>query len=151
MVTGQDDMESVQRAYQVGATDFITKPLNWQIICQRIRYMIRASAERTQLQELKQSEFRLDNAQRIAGLGSWEWDLQSNSTYWSDQLYRMTGRSRGTDQPSLALFLEHVPASERFTLKRWIHHAISHRKAVSGTSTHHQLIPARGNSLHVSN
>lgn len=148
MVTGQDDMESVQQAYQVGATDFITKPLNWQIICQRIRYMIRASAERTQLQELKQSEFRLDNAQRIAGLGSWEWDLQNNSTYWSDQLYRMTGRHRGTDQPSLSLFLEHVPASERFALKRWIKHAIS-RSSASGTSTHHQLLSSGGNNLHV--
>src|SRR5207249_5451584 len=31
MVTGLDDIESINRAYEVGATDFITKPFNWTI------------------------------------------------------------------------------------------------------------------------
>ncbi|OPY71156.1 MAG: Phytochrome-like protein cph2 [Syntrophorhabdus sp. PtaU1.Bin002] len=43
MVTGLEDTESVQRAYKVGATDFISKPFNWLIFCERVRYMLRAS------------------------------------------------------------------------------------------------------------
>src|SRR5215510_3333498 len=43
MVTGLGDTESIRRAYEVGATDFIAKPLNWEILSHRVRYMLRAS------------------------------------------------------------------------------------------------------------
>lgn len=41
VVTGNDDPESVDRAYKVGATDFISKPINWSLIGHRIRYILR--------------------------------------------------------------------------------------------------------------
>lgn len=43
MMTGLDDKESIGRAYQAGATDFIIKPINWAILGHRVRYMLRAS------------------------------------------------------------------------------------------------------------
>jgi DNA-binding response OmpR family regulator len=43
MATGLDDIESITQAYEAGATDFITKPLNWLILCHRVRYLLRAS------------------------------------------------------------------------------------------------------------
>ena len=43
MITGLDDLESITRAYAAGATDFITKPLNWVILGHRLMYMLRAS------------------------------------------------------------------------------------------------------------
>jgi DNA-binding response OmpR family regulator len=42
IITGLDDLESIHRAYDVGATDFTTKPVNWVILRHRARYMIRA-------------------------------------------------------------------------------------------------------------
>ncbi|OPY83087.1 MAG: Phytochrome-like protein cph2 [Syntrophorhabdus sp. PtaU1.Bin153] len=55
MVTGLEDTESVQRAYEVGATDFISKPFNWLIFCERIKYMLRASrlGEEVRISEAK--------------------------------------------------------------------------------------------------
>lgn len=44
MVTGQDDDESIDAAFESGATDFAAKPLNWRIITQRLNSLIRASA-----------------------------------------------------------------------------------------------------------
>lgn len=41
MLTGADDMDSIERAYQAGATDFITKPINWPLFIQRVRYALR--------------------------------------------------------------------------------------------------------------
>lgn len=41
MVTGLDDLDSVQKAYDVGATDFIVKPFNWLVLCQRVKHMAR--------------------------------------------------------------------------------------------------------------
>jgi DNA-binding response OmpR family regulator len=53
MVTGRNDNESIKRAYEVGATDFIAKPLNWEILIQRIRYVLRAGKA---LQEVRDRE-----------------------------------------------------------------------------------------------
>src|ERR1700722_2395768 len=43
MATGLDDVPSINRAYEVGATDFVSKPINWVILGHRVRYMLRAS------------------------------------------------------------------------------------------------------------
>ena len=49
MVTGLDDMESVETAYRSGATDFISKPFNWALIGHRVRYLMRSHATVTEL------------------------------------------------------------------------------------------------------
>ena len=43
MVTGLDDLESIQSGYQNGATDFITKPVSWGTLPYRIHYILQAS------------------------------------------------------------------------------------------------------------
>ncbi len=42
-ITGGDELEAVTRAYEVGATDFISKPINWPILGHRVLYVLRAS------------------------------------------------------------------------------------------------------------
>ncbi len=44
MMTGCDDPASIQRAFDAGATDFITKPVLWPILNQRVNYILRANA-----------------------------------------------------------------------------------------------------------
>lgn len=51
MMTGLDDVQSITRAYEVGATDFITKPINYMVLTHRVRYMLRASQLREALAE----------------------------------------------------------------------------------------------------
>lgn len=43
MVTGGDELEAVTHAYEVGATDFVSKPINWPILGHRVLYVLRAS------------------------------------------------------------------------------------------------------------
>ncbi len=43
MVTGMDDLDSIDRAFEAGATDFIAKPINWALIGHRVRYLFRAT------------------------------------------------------------------------------------------------------------
>ncbi len=59
MVTGLEDIEAIHRCYDSGATDFITKPINWAILNYRVKYMLRASTafndvidKQRQIQEL---------------------------------------------------------------------------------------------------
>ncbi len=55
MVTGQNDTESIARAYDVGATDFIHKPVLWPTLPHRVGFMLRALDN---LQALRESERR---------------------------------------------------------------------------------------------
>jgi two-component sensor histidine kinase len=61
MITGQDDVASITKAYEVGATDFISKPINWLILKHRLRYMWRAGQV---LKELSESQNHLVNSLR---------------------------------------------------------------------------------------
>jgi signal transduction histidine kinase len=67
LVTGLEDTASIRRAYEVGATDFASKPVNWTILGYRAQYMLRASHT---LQALRRSEehngLLLEQAQHTA-------------------------------------------------------------------------------------
>jgi PleD family two-component response regulator len=78
MLTGLEDVDSVAHAYEAGATDFASKPINWLILRQRVRYLLRASRA---LEDLHRSEARLRAAQATARLGNFEWDLQTGRAY----------------------------------------------------------------------
>jgi len=43
MLTGADDIDSSKRSFQLGATDYIAKPINWPILPHRLRCLLRAS------------------------------------------------------------------------------------------------------------
>jgi CheY-like chemotaxis protein len=42
VVTGRDDMSSIDLAYEAGATSFVTKPVNWRLMSYQLRYVLRA-------------------------------------------------------------------------------------------------------------
>jgi signal transduction histidine kinase len=63
IATGLDDSPSIAKAYDAGATDFISKPLNWLILNHRIRYMLRAARA---FNELRQNQERLLTAKEEA-------------------------------------------------------------------------------------
>ena len=86
MITGLDDLGSITRAYDEGATDFLTKPVNFFILPHRVQYMLRSKLT---ADELRSSQSKLDNAQRIARLGNWEWCLDSNDFSWSTEFGRV--------------------------------------------------------------
>ncbi|ANB03410.1 bifunctional diguanylate cyclase/phosphodiesterase [Ectothiorhodospira sp. BSL-9] len=50
MVTGMDDVDSIARAFEAGATDFISKPIHWNLIGHRIKYLWRTHLTRLDLQ-----------------------------------------------------------------------------------------------------
>ena len=93
MMTGLDDVESIDHAYRVGATDFVTKPINYNVLPRRVQYMHRATATAA---ELRDSTRRLENAQRMASLGHWEWRKDSNTLFCSTETERFLGVKSNT-------------------------------------------------------
>ncbi len=138
MVTGLNDVESIERAYQVGATDFASKPISWLVLGHRLRYMLRASQA---LRDRERSETRLADAQRIARLGNWEWDLATDEVTWSGQLYRLLGQEPGAVEPGLAAFLEVTHPDDRSPLRDWLVSAL--RKGEAGEFSH-RIVSADG-------
>jgi diguanylate cyclase (GGDEF)-like protein len=68
VMTASDDVESVEHAFAVGATDFITKPLNLALLAHRVRYLLRAADAFFAADETAR---RLGHAQRLARLAHW--------------------------------------------------------------------------------
>jgi adenylate cyclase len=61
MVTGLEDYESVNRAFQAGATDFTSKPINPTLLGYRVRYMVRTNSYFQELQLAEQKVRALNN------------------------------------------------------------------------------------------
>ncbi|MEM9163898.1 MAG: MASE1 domain-containing protein, partial [Cyanobacteria bacterium P01_F01_bin.4] len=75
--------------------------------------------------KLAQSEASLANAQRIAQLGNWDWDLDTTDTprtanhlSWSDELYALLGYEMTSIPPSRSLFLERVHPKDRTQVEK---------------------------------
>jgi diguanylate cyclase (GGDEF)-like protein len=83
IMTAQDDQESVNKAYDKGATDFITKPINKAKLNHRIRFSLRAS-ETTE--KLANRESQLLTAQKIAKMGEWLYDIEKKEFQFSHEV-----------------------------------------------------------------
>ena len=121
MVTGCDDLQSISRAYEAGATDFITKPFRWMILIERIRYILRASRG---FEELKESKRYLEDAQRIARLGNWVFDAASNRLTISGEAHNILGLKAGNGQMTFDEFIELVHPDDaelvQSAFQRWV-------------------------------
>jgi diguanylate cyclase (GGDEF)-like protein len=109
MLTDSDDARAITRAYEVGATDFEVKPVNWVVLGHRIHYLLRA--KRT-VDALRASEARLAAAQRIARIGHWEWEAASGRHLWSEQTLRLLG-TQGVTKPCHEEFLARIHPDDR--------------------------------------
>jgi signal transduction histidine kinase len=67
VATSLDDLPSIARAYDAGATDFIPKPINWLVLNHRVRYILRASRA---FEELRSNQQRLIAAKEAAEAAS---------------------------------------------------------------------------------
>ncbi len=140
MLTGLDDVMAVTLAFEAGATDFITKPINWALLGQRLRYALRTN--RT-ARRLRDSQQLLDRAQRIAQLGQWTLSMDGLTLTCSSEMREMLGldddvaldcdallqRVVQEDRPRLAAFLDRLqsgggeePVEVRFHVGQGMRH-----------------------------
>jgi len=66
---------------------------------------------------IEQSQRLLQEAEHVAHLGSWEWDIARDRVTWSEELYNIFGYEPGAFEPSVATFLEHVDQADRRQLQ----------------------------------
>ncbi|MCB0208066.1 MAG: response regulator [Anaerolineae bacterium] len=85
-----------------------------ELLKQRVGELEALEAEHIQVVDaLRQSERNLADAQRIAHLGSWEWNVQSGETRWSDEFFRICGVEPQSFVPSYDTGMEFIHPEDR--------------------------------------
>jgi PAS domain S-box-containing protein len=65
------------------------------------------------VENLQKSRSMLTEAQRVAHIGSWEWDILANRVAWSDELYRIYGLEPGSVEITYQSYMERVHPEDR--------------------------------------
>ncbi|HTB79424.1 MAG TPA: response regulator [Opitutaceae bacterium] len=104
VVTAQPDHKL--RALKAGAKDFVSKPFDLAEVLIRVYNML-------EIRLLHQSEAalnsaRLENSQRITGLGDWDYNFADDCLLWSEEVYRILGILRKDALPDSAIFYRQV-------------------------------------------
>ena len=76
-------------------------------------------------EELRRSEVRLAEAQRVAHLGNWEWNIAVDDLWWSDEIYRIFGLSQQQFGATYEAFLASVHPEDRDRVRRGVNRALS--------------------------
>ncbi|MDD5461358.1 MAG: EAL domain-containing protein [Methylococcales bacterium] len=95
MMTGLEDIHCTEQAYQLGATDFISKPVQWLLLPYRIRYVLRTHQANQllakQQNQLRQSEERLRLSLSAARQGLWDLNVQTGHMIINAEYATMLG------------------------------------------------------------
>ncbi|MEO3693464.1 GGDEF/EAL domain-containing response regulator [Roseateles paludis] len=145
MLTGLDDEASITRAYQVGATDFFVKSMQWSLLAGRLRYLMRSARTR---QELERSKAKLARAQDLARMGSFEWHRKVPGGFTiSAEGLRVFGRGPQERLDFIGV-MRMVPAEDRHIFLRLLHDVLSHH-SVLVTDLPLTLLDGRQRVVHI--
>ncbi len=98
MMTGLDDLDSINKAFDSGATDFITKPINFPLLVHRVRYMLRAANTTKRLHESERRLHRLAYFDSLTEL--------PNRFFFREHLQHSIALTRRNKQKLGVLFLD---------------------------------------------
>jgi|APFre7841882724_1041349.scaffolds.fasta_scaffold01022_5 diguanylate cyclase (GGDEF)-like protein len=120
MVTGKDDAHSINSAFDLGATDFITKPINWSLLGHRLRYVLRGARN---VEALRWSEQK--NAAFLSAIPDSILLLSSRGTV----LHSLTGARPVLGRPATAIvgqpWAQLLPEAARTHAAACVHAACS--------------------------
>jgi DNA-binding response OmpR family regulator len=105
IMTSHDDVEAVARAYDTGATDFLSKGISNRLMIERVRFVLREFQSR---RALEVSRARLAIVQDMARIGHWEVDGVGRTVHLS----RLAGSLIGVEEGSTAHLAHLVAALE---------------------------------------
>jgi PAS domain S-box-containing protein len=116
-------------AHRVAETDIETEVAdgNWVLVKDRRMRNGGIAGLRVDISALKQakkalldSEARLERAQEIAGIGSWEVDLATGRYVWSKEMYRIRGLTPETFEPRVDNTAPYVHPDDYAEMRRWL-------------------------------
>jgi PAS domain S-box-containing protein len=128
IISGTIGDESAVEAMRLGANDYLLKGELGRLSAAIQRELENAAnrrAGRRIAESLRQSEARLANAQRIAHLGNWVWDIQRDHLHWSAETSRIFGLGPGPLEANYASFLNGTHPDDRTLVQNAVDAAIA--------------------------
>ncbi len=111
MLSARAGEEATVEGLDAGADDYLVKPFSARELLARVRANLELDRVRRTRAQAERSRELLDQAQRLAGISSWEYDLVAGSMRASDEFLRQMGVTleelQGTDLATLTLRLVH--------------------------------------------
>lgn len=123
MSTALGDSDSLSKAFDAGATDFIIKPINYQTFIHHLYFILRACQNTA---ELRNSRLQLTTltalkaAQRIARFGYWTWYIKNNQFQISAHLAKLCGINLEQFDGTLDGFIQLIYPQDRDIVKDMI-------------------------------
>ena len=128
MITALYDQSSVERAFSAGATDYITKPIQWLVLRSRILRLVEASRTmkklRQQTEQAQWQETQLRIALEAAHMGIWDWNIVNNKVTWSDTIKALLGKASLSFDETFESFISFVHPQDRDLINRAMQCAI---------------------------
>jgi diguanylate cyclase (GGDEF)-like protein/PAS domain S-box-containing protein len=117
MVTARTQSEDIVKALELGANDYVTKPVDFPVALARVRtHLSHLRAE----EALRASEERYALAARGANDGLWDWNLRDNAIYFSSRWKSMLGYHDTEIGDSPQEWLDRVHEADRGSVSRRI-------------------------------
>jgi PAS domain S-box-containing protein len=140
VLTGIEDESMGVNALKLGAQDFLVKG---KVRSKGLRRSIKYSIERYKLlkelsentrklkektEDLSKEKQKLSEAQKLAHIGNWEWDISNNEISWSEELYNIFGLSPDEFHPNYENYIKLIHPEDRKLARKVIEEAL--RKAL---------------------
>ncbi|MBF0160332.1 MAG: response regulator, partial [Magnetococcales bacterium] len=111
LATSLEDLISIEHAYQVGATDFITKPINWGLLGYRMRYVLRAARTAQALadREMELLRTRLEIIRRLGQAAEYRDNETGKHIQRMSHYAALIGRISGLNGHDQELLLQASP------------------------------------------
>jgi diguanylate cyclase (GGDEF)-like protein/PAS domain S-box-containing protein len=117
MVTAKTQSEDIVKALELGANDYVTKPIDFPVALARIRNQL--SHKRAE-QALRESEERYALAAQGANDGLWDWNLANDKVYFSPRWKSMLGYMENEIGDNVAEWFNRIHESDREKVKQRI-------------------------------
>ena len=112
-----------------------------------VLYTCRDITERKVMEDaLREHEQKLQEAQRVAGMGWWDWDILRNEVYWSEEVYRIFGLTPEAFGATYDAFLRTVHPDDREFVQRRVDAALHNNLEYS---IDHRVVLPNGESRYV--
>jgi len=95
---------------------------------------------------LEEQESLLNEIERIAGIGHWDWNIEKNTVFWSEEAYRIYGSERQTNGESYETFLACIHPDDRITVICAVTQALEDDIPYS---IEHRVVHPNGNIIYV--
>lgn len=132
--------------YHLQVSAFIVPVVVGVLLFYFIAYLIRdllmtQQRLKTAQEELENSHQRLESVQAIAHLGFWEFDIEKDILFWSDEVYRIFGLEPQEFEATFAGFLSYVHPDDRETLTSKYQRSIEEKSAYNVV---HRIVQKNG-------